>query len=110
MKKLLIATALIVALIPLAVAQETRMPQASLDREVDVRVPARPPVLGHPVTNRHKPNGPSYCKPCLFYGGDFDPNASDANGLANEVDLIVNTGAAVYTPFVVPVNKTWTVT
>jgi hypothetical protein len=46
----------------------------------------------------------------LFYAGDFDSNASDANGLANEVDLVISTGAAVYTPFIVPKGKTWKVT
>lgn len=98
MKKMLFAAALIAALIPLAVAQNnSRLPQASLDREVDVQVPARPAVLGNPphVT----PGPPSYCKPCLFYAGDFDSTASDANGLANELDVIVSTGAEVWVPF-----------
>jgi hypothetical protein len=46
----------------------------------------------------------------LVLAGDFDPNASDANGLANEFDVSVSTGAATYTPFIVPRGKTWTVT
>ena len=46
----------------------------------------------------------------MFYAGDWDVYASDSNGLANEVDLYVSTGAAVYTPFIVPKGKTWTVT
>jgi hypothetical protein len=39
-----------------------------------------------------------------FYGGDFDPNNPDANGLANESDAIVGGnpyGAATYQNFVV---------
>ncbi|MGH8403754.1 MAG: hypothetical protein ACRESO_10190, partial [Gammaproteobacteria bacterium] len=44
---------------------------------------------------------PSYCNPCLFYGGDLNPNDPNANGLANEMDLTVNTGSTIYTPFVV---------
>jgi hypothetical protein len=45
-KKMLFAAALIAALIPMAVAQSgSRLPQASLDRDVDVIVPARPAVL-----------------------------------------------------------------
>jgi hypothetical protein len=108
-KKLLIATALIVALIPFAVAQDNRAPQASLDRHVDVRIPARAAVLGHEVRHQ-EPNGPKYCRPCLFYAGDMDPNNQNTNGLANEVDITISTGAAVYAPFIVPVNKTWTVT
>jgi hypothetical protein len=108
-KKMIFAAALVAALIPFAVAQDNnRLPQASLDREVDVRVPAvpgTPAVLGNP---RHvAPAPPTYCKPCLFYAGDFDSNASDANGLANEVDVIVSSGAAVYAPFIV--KGTWKV-
>jgi len=109
MKKMLFAAALVAALIPFAAAQDShRLPQASLDREVDVQVPARPAVLGNPRIQ--VPGAPSYCKPCLFYAGDFDSNASDANGLANEFDLIISSGAAVYAPFLVPAGKTWTVT
>ena len=110
MKKILFAVALVAALIPFAVAQDShRLPQPSLDREVDVQIPARPAVLGNPP---HSEWGgpPTWCKPCLFYAGEFDSNASDANGLANEVDVTINTGAATYPPFLVPTGKTWTVT
>ncbi len=54
----------------------------------------------------------------LFYGGDFDPNNPNANGLANENDAIVGGnpyGAATYQNFVVAqkdiqwnVNSLWT--
>jgi hypothetical protein len=107
-KKMLFAAALMAAMIPVAEAQDSRLPQASLDREVDVQVPTRAAVLGNP--SHQDPGPPSFCKPCLFYAGDFDSNASDANGLANEFDIIVSTGAAVYAPFIVPKGKTWTVT
>jgi hypothetical protein len=107
-KKMLFAAALTAALMPLALAQDNRLPQASLDREVDVHVPSEAAVLGN--LPHQSPAPPSYCKPCLFYAGDFDSTASDANGLANEFDIIVSTGAAVYTPFIVPKGKTWTVT
>ena len=48
---------------------------------------------------------------CLFYGGDFDPNNPNANGLANETDAIVGGdpyGAATYQNFVN--SQTWNVT
>jgi hypothetical protein len=96
------------ALIPHAVAQDDHLPQASLDREINLQMPARAAVSGN--LPHQTPTPPGYCKPCLFYAGDFDGLASDANGLANEVDLIVSTGAAVYTPFIVPKGKTWMVT
>jgi len=104
----LFAAALMAWLISIAVAQDSRLPQASLDREADVQMPTRPAVLGN--SHHQRPAPPSYCKPCLFYAGDFDSSASDANGLANEVDVTISTGATVYTPFVVPKGKVWTVT
>jgi hypothetical protein len=109
MKATLLVSALVAVLMSFAAAQDNdRLPQASLDREINIQAPARAAVsdnLPHPTLTP-----PSYCKPCLFYAGDWDPYASDANGLPNEVDIIVSTGAAVYTPFIVPKGKTWIVT
>jgi len=110
MKKMLFAAALIAALIPFATAEEHHLPQASLDREVDVRVPAQAAVLGNPRHTALDPAPPSYCKPCLFYAGDFDSTASDANGLANELDVLISSGAAVWVPVVPPKGKKWSVT
>jgi len=110
MKKMLIAAALIAALIPLAAAADHRTnPQADLSREVDVQVPAHPAILGNPMPVA-PPKAPSYCKPCLFYGGDMDSTNSNTNGLANEVDLIVTTGATVYAPFLILHGQNWTIT
>jgi len=106
-KTMLFAAALTAALITIAAAQDSRVPQASLDREVNLQGPDRPSACSLP---HQTPTPPYYCKPCLFYAGDFDSNASDANGLANEVDIVVSTGAAVYTPFIVPKGKIWTIT
>jgi len=110
MKNLLFAAALIAALIPMAAAADHHSnPQADLAREVDVQVPAHAAVLGNPI-DREAPKAPPYCKPCLFYAGDMDSANSNTNGLANEFDLIVTSGAAVYAPFIVPTGATWTVT
>jgi hypothetical protein len=54
-----------------------------------------------------RPPKPSYCKPCLFYGGDSQSSA--ANGLANEQDLLVP-DAEVLIPFDVPRTQQWKVT
>src|SRR5262249_46367437 len=46
---------------------------------------------------------------CAFYGGDFDPNNPNANGLANETDGIVGGspyGAATYQNFILPTENT----
>lgn len=69
--------------------------------------------LGPDVINRTPPGAPSYCRPCLFYGGDFDTSDSNAGGLSNETDLIITGspyGGATFTPVRVPLGKTWTVT
>ena len=108
MKKVLLGAALMAALIPIAVAQDSRLPEASLDRAVNLPAPAHAAILGSPLRQTLTP--PNYCKPCLFYAGDFDSNASDSNGLANEFDISVSTGAVTYAPFIVPKGKTWTVT
>jgi hypothetical protein len=107
MKKMVLAAALLMPLIAIASGQDRRLPEASLNRELDLQPGAAAHLAGQP----HRTSvPPSYCKPCLFYAGDFDSNASDANGLANEFDVIVSTGAATYAPFVVPKGKTWSVT
>ena len=102
MKLTLLASALVAVLISYAAAQDLSAPNASLDPE--------PATASSLASAAHIPGPPTYCKHCLFYAGDFDSNASDANGLPNEFDLIVSTGAAVYAPFIVPKGKTWTVT
>jgi hypothetical protein len=46
---------------------------------------------------------------CMFYGGDFDANNPNANGLANETDAIVGGspyGAATYQNFIPGVSET----
>ena len=107
MRSMLLVPALLpFFLLPLA-GQDASLPQASLDRELGFSPRSN---LVHRSGPRQSQDPPSYCKPCLFYAGDFDSNSSDANGLTNEKDVIISTGAAVYTPFVVPKGKTWTVT
>jgi len=92
----------------IALAQDNRLPQASLDREFAPQMAGRTTGTS---TKRHRAlTPPGYCRPCLFYAGDFDSDASDANGLANEFDTTVSTGAVAYAPFIVPKGETWTVT
>lgn len=55
-----------------------------------------------------KPGPPAYCKPCLFYGGDFSPQAPKANALFNGYSEVAE--GQVYVPFTVPTGHTWTVT
>jgi len=55
------------------------------------------------------PAPPFFCKPCLWYSGDFNPNNSKANGLTNEKDILVSQ-SAIYVPFRVPKGERWKVT
>jgi hypothetical protein len=79
----------------------------------NVQSPGAPAVLKSPWIANGANTPPSYCKlpgsTCLFYGGDFDANNANANGLANENDLIVS-DARTYTAFSVPSQRIWTVT
>jgi hypothetical protein len=43
---------------------------------------------------------PSKCKPCLFYGGDLNPNDPNADAFPNEVTN--NLGASTYASIIVP--------
>jgi hypothetical protein len=57
--------------------------------------------------NPQQPTPPPYCKPCLFYGGDFDANGPYPNVLFNQDTLEYS--STMYVPFSVPPNQTWTV-
>jgi hypothetical protein len=52
---------------------------------------------------------PPYCRPCLFYGGDFDASNPAANALQNGL-VYHDSSAAVYVPFFIPAGQIWTVT
>ena len=61
--------------------------------------------------NAHQSTPPPYCKPCLFYGGDFDASNPAANALANGIGQGSNSHpAATFVPFFVPPGQTWTIT
>ena len=55
---------------------------------------------------------PSYCTPCLFYGGDFDPSSPAADTFANENIYPggSQTLSQIYSPFTVPAGQKWNVT
>jgi hypothetical protein len=84
---MLFVTALIAALIPMAMAQDGRSVPASLGEMMQSH--GNPPVMSPQWKPASHPTIPSYCKPCLYYTGDFNSSNSNANGLANEADLIV---------------------
>ncbi len=83
MRKLIFAVMMIAALTPFGAAQSSESSPA-------------------------KASPPSYCKPCLFYGGDFSPKSTKANALFNGYSEVAE--GQVYVPFTVPTGHTWTVT
>ena len=98
-QKLLLAAALIAALTLPALAQNGKSARPYVDAK----------ILGGTGRNGNPPTVPSYCNPCLFYGGDWDPNSSVWVAYANWNTTALGT-ATVYVPFVVPAGHTWTVT
>ena len=83
MKKVIFSVVLIAALATLAAAQ----------KGFDWRERGgsrRAPVTSSSFHSVQPPKAPSYCKPCLWYSGDIDPDNPDANGLQNEHDQHVS--------------------
>jgi hypothetical protein len=60
------------------------------------------------TSTRQADTPPKDCRPCLFYGGDFDFNNSAANGLLDEI--AASRDGEVYVPFRVPTGHEWQVT
>jgi hypothetical protein len=54
-----------------------------------------------------KSTPPSYCQPCLFYGGDFDASNPNSGALLDEDTS--SQQATTYVPFYVPSGQVWTV-
>jgi len=111
MKKMLLLVTLVAVLVPLfavsAGAQDVKKALSDY-----VLVPGSAPVMAIPFKpSPDKAKPPSYCKPCLFYTGDFNSSSSEANGLFNaQGGALGSNSAAVYGAFTVPKGKTWTVT
>ena len=98
----LLAALLVAALVPVTMwAQNSQAKTPSF---------INPKILGSANQRNGNPaTAPSYCNPCLFYGGDWDPNSSVWVAYANW-DTTALGQATVYVPFLVPTGKTWTVT
>lgn len=105
MKKTLCLVALVATLLTMcAFAQDSKvMPPISARQNV-LRGSGQVLKFG-PHTN----TPPSYCSPCLFYGGDIDTNSSQANGLWNSVSNLGGTvvDGFVSVPFQIPSGQNW---
>ena len=82
MQKIVLLPAFVLILATAASAQN-----ASISESAVVRGQA--PVMSPNFRSVQPPVPPPYCKPCLWYSGDFDPNNEYAEGLDNEQDQLV---------------------
>jgi len=111
MKKMLLLVTLVAVLVPMfAVSAGAQDVKKALSEYV--LVPGSAPVMAIPFKpSPEKAKAPSYCKPCLFYTGDFNSSSSEANGLFNATGGVLgSSNAEVYSGFTVPKGKTWTIT
>ena len=83
MKNLVLVSTLALALATLAAAQNASIGESIVSR-------GQAAVMRSSFDAVQPPKAPSYCKPCLWYSGDFDYNNPNANGLANEDDQLVS--------------------
>jgi len=104
MKKVILLVATAALFIASASAQEVKKALGDY-----ILVPGTPAVMSIPF-HPAPATTPKYCKPCLFYAGDMDPNSSNNNGLFNANDAPLGIQAYVYSAFTVPKGKTWTIT
>ena len=79
MPKMAFVVAFLVTLAGLAAAQNASIGESVISR-------GQAPVMDSSFHSVQPPKAPSYCKPCLWYSGDFDPNNPYATSLQNEHD------------------------
>lgn len=114
-KKVLCSLALAAALVSLC-----GLPAAAQDIRATSPVPAMservlvPPSSGKWIAPMLVPRAsvtpPSYCTPCLFYAGDLNSSAANAQGFANEnTQPSIGLSATTYPAFHVPSTENWEV-
>lgn len=96
MKKMLCCAALLTAL--------TLMASLAAAQNAAYMRPSDISGVGHVVNN----GAPKYCKPCLFYGGDWNSTASNWTAFGNTDDTVNGDDFQNYSPFKVKANSTAT--
>lgn len=100
MKRTLFAVALAITLSLSAAAQNSKVPALSQHRAGD-------PAAGLQDTKESPtPSVPSLCNPCLFYGGDLNPNDPNAAGMSDENTLLITGGSSTYGEVNIPAGTT----
>lgn len=97
MKKILLATSLVLALTLTAAAAQKKPATSKHKAGVVEPVKLDPPGTSIP---------PGLCSPCVFYGGDLNVSDSNAAGLSDENTLLIPGGSSTYAAINVP-NNGW---
>ncbi len=102
----------VAALFPVAAQQAAAQETNPMPALRDYGMPTSAPSDSSQVSPQSEPattTPPSYCRPCLYYNGDFDAGGPHPNGLGNGNteggDLV-----QIFSPFTVPLGKKWIVT
>ncbi len=64
----------------------------------------------NPELKAGKPQPPSLCSPCLFYGGDLNPTDANADGFSDENTLLIVGGSQTYGAVNIPTGANASVT
>ena len=102
MKRTLFVMALVITLISLSAAAVNK-PAPALSRTGN-------PSMKNQVHQNSKPQPPASCSPCLFYGGDLNPNDANADGFSDENTLLILGGSNTYGAVNIPAGPNANVT
>ena len=103
MKRTLFAVALVITLSLSAAASQHKTPALSHHRA------GNPAAELQDTKESPNPSVPALCNPCLFYGGDLNPNDSNAAGMSDENTLLIVGGGSTYGEVNIPTGTTVTV-
>jgi hypothetical protein len=98
-KTALLAVAFVLTLSLAAVAANSNKAEASLHKA------GNPSATEPQFKNTPNPLPPALCHPCLFYGGDLNPNDVNAAGLSDENTLLIP-GSSTYGAVDIPAGIT----
>jgi hypothetical protein len=101
-KTTLFTFAFVVALSLSAVAANSNKPSPSVHLAGDNSI-AIPHTTSGTTT---PPTPPALCSPCLFYGGDLNPDNPNAAGMSDENTLLISGGSTTYGTVIIPAGTT----
>ncbi len=103
MKRTLFAVALVITVSLSAAAAQHKTPALSHHRAGNAAAELQD------TKESPNPSVPAECNPCLFYGGDLNPNDNNAVGFSDENTLLIVGGGSTYGEVNIPTGTTVTV-